>query len=287
MKQNKHQAFSLIELSIVIVIIGVIVAAVTQSSKLVKKFRFQTAQSLTRSSAVSGIKDLALWYETSLTESFTSAEASDGTAITTWYDTNSQSPVKNNATSGTAPAQPLYEDNRINGLPTVAFDGTDDYMDFNGNLVVGTNYTVFIVGQRTSNAQNYFIGGSGTGGEGTNLAIGWNDNTSIWMYNGAATPSAASYTSAAYSTANPVIITALFNQSSGKKLWYNGGVTPDATSSSNTVLSSYAAPKIGKFNTTFSRVEIAEIIIFQRDLTTEERQAVESYLGKKYNIQIS
>jgi len=285
MKQNKHQAFSLIELSIVIVIIGVIVAAVTQSSKLVKKFRFQTAQSLTRSSAVSGIKDLALWYETSLTESFASAEASDGSTITTWYDTNSQSPVKNNAASGTS--KPTYKDNRINGLPTVAFNGTDNYMDINGNLVVGTNYTVFIVGQRASNAQNYFIGGSGTGAEGTNLAIGWDSNTSILMYNGD-TPSAASYTTSGYATTIPVILTAWFNQVSGKKLWYNGGgAIADGTNSSTAALSAYAGSKIGKFNNTFSSVEIAEIIIFQRDLTTEERQAVESYLGKKYNIQIS
>lgn len=287
MQKNKHQAFSLIELSIVIVIIGVIVAAITQSSKLVKKFRIQTAQTLTKSSPINGIKDLAIWYETSSAESFNSSEASDATAVTAWYDVSTQKPYKTNATSGSGTAKPLYEDNRINGLPAIAFDGSDDAMDFDGSNLLSTNYTVFIVGQRNSSNQNYFIGGTGTSAEGTNLAIGWNSNTAIFMYNGDSTPSAASYTTAGYSTPTPVILTSWFNQSSGKKLWYNGGLTPDATSSSTTPLSSFAGAKIGKFSSTFSQVEIAEIIIFQRDLTNEERQAIEAYLSQKYNIKIS
>ncbi|MFM2200490.1 MAG: hypothetical protein RL769_545, partial [Pseudomonadota bacterium] len=50
MKKNhntnpRHQAFSLIELSIVILIIGILVAGVTQSSRLVNQIRLSTAQS--------------------------------------------------------------------------------------------------------------------------------------------------------------------------------------------------------------------------------------------------
>jgi prepilin-type N-terminal cleavage/methylation domain-containing protein len=287
MQKNKRLAFSLIELSIVIIIIGIIVAAITQSSKLVKKFRIQTAQTLTKSSPVNSINDLAIWYETSSVESFISSEASDATAVTVWYDVSTQKPNKSNATSGTGTAQPLYKDNRINGLPTIAFDGSDDAMDFDGGTLLGTNYTVFIVGQRNSSNQNYFIGGTSTSAEGTNLAIGWNSNTAVFMYNGASTPSAASYTTASYSTPIPVILTAWFNQASGKKLWYNGGIIPDATSSSATPITSFAGAKIGKFSSTFSQVEIAEIIIFQRDLTNEERQAIEAYLSQKYKIAIS
>jgi hypothetical protein len=32
---------------------------------------------------------------------------------------------------------------------------------------------------------------------------------------------------------------------------------------------------------------IAEIIIFNRALTTEERRSIESYLGKKYNLTLN
>ncbi|MFM2200772.1 MAG: hypothetical protein RL769_827, partial [Pseudomonadota bacterium] len=64
------KAFSLIELSIVILIIGILVAGVTQSSRLVKRIRLLTAQNITNSSPVPTIKDLALWYESTLERSF-------------------------------------------------------------------------------------------------------------------------------------------------------------------------------------------------------------------------
>ena len=66
---SRLKAFSLIELSIVILIIGILVAGVTSSSRLITRMKVVTAQNLTRNSPVSSIKDLAMWYETSLDES--------------------------------------------------------------------------------------------------------------------------------------------------------------------------------------------------------------------------
>ncbi|MFM7621060.1 MAG: prepilin-type N-terminal cleavage/methylation domain-containing protein, partial [Alphaproteobacteria bacterium] len=48
--QNLNKAFSLIELSIVILIIGILVAGVTQSSRLVNQFRLTSARNITLSS---------------------------------------------------------------------------------------------------------------------------------------------------------------------------------------------------------------------------------------------
>jgi len=81
--QSNKKDFSLIELSIVILIIGILVAGVTSSSRLIKRIKIATAQNITQSSPVSSIKDLAVWYETSLDKSFIDAEESDGTPITT------------------------------------------------------------------------------------------------------------------------------------------------------------------------------------------------------------
>lgn len=55
-KSNK--AFSLIELSIVILIIGILVAGVTQSSRLINQIKLSLAQSITRSSDVNSIDNL-------------------------------------------------------------------------------------------------------------------------------------------------------------------------------------------------------------------------------------
>ena len=65
-KFSLKKAFSLIELSIVILIIGILVAGVTQSSRLVSRMKQISVRSMTLNSPISSIKDLYAWYETSL-----------------------------------------------------------------------------------------------------------------------------------------------------------------------------------------------------------------------------
>ena len=89
MKINK-KAFSLIELSIVILIIGILVAGVTQSSRLISRMKQISVRSLTLNSPISSIKDLYAWYETSLESSFNEAETADGSTINNLYDLNPQ-----------------------------------------------------------------------------------------------------------------------------------------------------------------------------------------------------
>lgn len=50
MKNKFNKAFSLIELSIVILIIGILVAGVTSSSRLINQMRLTSARTLTQSS---------------------------------------------------------------------------------------------------------------------------------------------------------------------------------------------------------------------------------------------
>ena len=69
-KSRPRSAFSLIEISIVILIIGILIAGVIQGGKLLQKFRLQTARSLTNSSVVSEITGLVAWYESTVAESF-------------------------------------------------------------------------------------------------------------------------------------------------------------------------------------------------------------------------
>jgi len=86
--KNFCKAFSLIELSIVILIIGILVAGVTQSSRLLKQFRLITARNITTSSPVSTIKDLVFWIEPTLETSFDPNEAQQDYQLTRWNDIN-------------------------------------------------------------------------------------------------------------------------------------------------------------------------------------------------------
>jgi len=59
MNSKIKTAFSLIELSIVILIIGILVAGVTQSSRLVRAIKLQTARSITNSSSITAQNTIA------------------------------------------------------------------------------------------------------------------------------------------------------------------------------------------------------------------------------------
>ncbi len=169
---KNHRAFSLIELSVVILIIGILIAGVTQGSKLIGNFRLQTAQTLTQNSPVSGIPSLILWFETSMETSFDDAEQENNSPVSTWYDINMQSSSKTNATQATLANRPLFIKNVFNGIPAIRFDGVSDYMSFNGAILAKTSYTIFMVEQRRSTASSqYFIGGNGTNN--ANLILGY------------------------------------------------------------------------------------------------------------------
>ncbi len=285
----KRCAFSLIELSIAILIIGILVAGVTQSTNLIKSFRLQTAQNLTQSSPVHSISNLVLWYETSLENSFDIAEQENNSSVTNWYDINSQLSVKNNATQATAASKPLLIKNIFNNaLSGIRFDGSNDSMSFNGAILVGTSYTIFVVEQRrTSAIEKYFIGGSGMNN--ANLILGYRSNTVMTQ---AHYLNDLDVTISGLTTPTPAINTFWFSGSvgGGKKYWRNGGLNPLASgtgSTHETPLTSYAGAGISGYSGSLYNGDIGEIIIFNRALKNEERQMIEVYLGKKFNIKLN
>ena len=85
-KNYKNQAFSLIELSIVILIIGILVAGVTQSSRLIRQMQLSSARALTLSSPVLSIPNLVSWYEPTQEKSFDEVETSENSLVSKWYD---------------------------------------------------------------------------------------------------------------------------------------------------------------------------------------------------------
>ncbi len=147
MKNKVNQrAFSLVELSIVILIIGVLVAAVGQGMELLQESRINAARVLTKGSRVSAVNGLVFWLEPSLEESFNANEIFNEAVISQWNDTNPQSAMKLHARAGqkTNPAEityniaaggtsantkgPVYIEKGINNLPTLRFtNSATDY----------------------------------------------------------------------------------------------------------------------------------------------------------------
>jgi hypothetical protein len=253
---------------------------------MIKKSHLAAAQSLTTTSVVNSMSGLVAWYETSLENSFIESEMNDGGSISTWYDRNSQAVNKNNATQATNTNQPKFYINIFEGgIPAIRFDGTNDFMTFDGSALANSSYTIFVIEQRRANSSsNYFLGGT-TSSSNANLHLGYRDNTTLAQ---------AHYSNdmdvivSGYSSPIPKMHTFQFDTTNGKRYWLNGGSNADSTSAGQTTaLTAYVGSAIGRYASNYFNGDIAEIIIFKRLLRSDERRSIEDYLSKKFNIPIS
>ncbi len=135
-QKTLNKAFSLIELSIVILIIGILVAGVTKGGDLYSQIKLTAARSVTNSSSINTIPDLRIWLETTKEESLTTNDGNQpnqGSFISSWNDIKLSRPNdKINVTQATSSNQPIYVKNGIGGLPSLQFDGINDVLE---NLV--------------------------------------------------------------------------------------------------------------------------------------------------------
>jgi prepilin-type N-terminal cleavage/methylation domain-containing protein len=290
------RAFSLIELSIVILIIGVLIAGVVEGIGLLQYSRLSSARALTKSSPVNSIQGLILWLEPTSEASFSSAEAVNAARISSWNDISPQETKKNNATqTGASSLKPTYVEKGINNLPVLRFDGTNDYLDFDGTSLANSNYTIFVVEKNdVKGAYNLFIGCVGVDGPSDArrcLHLGQRDNNVITQDHYYDPASQLDYSPPQGLTNAPTIHSFWLSTSpsnGGKKYWNNGGVTPDKSEpTQNLPLLSNNNARIANMTTGHYKGDIAEIIMFNRALLNEDRQSVESYLSKKWGIKIS
>ncbi len=277
----------MVELSIVILIITILIAGVTQGSRLVKKSRLSEAQTLTTQSSVNDYPDLVLWYETSLQSSIADQESNDGNNVSTWYDNSPQAITKNHATQSNIANQPKFYSDIFNGaIPALRFDGSQ-FLNFDGSILANNSYTVFVVEQRRSanSTISPFIGGSDTSTTNGNLTLGYRNNTTMTQ---AQSSNDMDFATPAYTSPITKIHSFYLNTTDGKKYWLNGGDNPDAANAGQTAsLVSYNGAAVGRYSANYFNGDLGEIIIFKRALRSEERKTIEDYLSKKYNIKIN
>jgi prepilin-type N-terminal cleavage/methylation domain-containing protein len=293
----RENAFSLIELSIVILIIGILVAGVTQGSRLVYEMKLTSAKTQTQSAPVASIKDLTLWLDsvsdnaiTSVTNEF-NPENND--PISSWNDINPNVITKINATQSSATLRPLYSTNAMNGLPAIKFDGSDD--NFSVENICTQNFTVFAV-TKTSvpgiDSEGY-LGQIILWGDriinsfdGVPLSIG---GGFAKTFNG--NPDSTLTGTISVSDNKPHLLVATRNMSNGARAIYVDGTSDgaDLGGAAGLVLNDAQTLLIGgnTIDSVYLDGYISEIIVFDRVLKTEERKSVENYLGKKWGIKIN
>jgi len=313
MRQKKLSAFSLMELSIVILIVGIIITGIVQSSRLFREFKLINAQNLTKSSPVLGIKGLSLWFDAVsdkvLTNTSGSTNISDGDFIKSWVEINPQMSPPLNFKTSTANSYPIYKQDGLNGLPTLSFDGVDDFLEVTSdqrinNLNSFTIFAVISVGSNANSATNnqgiitklngISTNGTSIGNPPYGLFVTTTGYLSIGIV-GEDSVGIAIASSIVGITMPTALITDFshdaknYAQSSAFKLYLNG-VAKVSRSGLSSIADLNTSLKIGQQKngapTRFATCYISEIIIFDRVLLNEERRSVQEYLSKKWNIKI-
>jgi len=132
-KNKNHTAFSLIEISMVILVIGILIAGISNGVDLYDDYRLKVAQNLTKNSRVSRIPDLELWFETTSENSLATGTSTftdkpnpaDLDSIGRWNNINPNilPSARNHAIQATSTNnQPQYIRKGMNGLPALKLD---------------------------------------------------------------------------------------------------------------------------------------------------------------------
>jgi prepilin-type N-terminal cleavage/methylation domain-containing protein len=290
--KNHKLAFSLIELSVVILIIGILIIGVSKGSAILTKSKLQTAQSLTNNSPVASTSGLSLWLETTLDKSFPEGEALNSTAISTWNDINPRTSSTKNAIAGTSPN---YLEDGINGLPVLTFDQTaSEFMTLptaSSLGIVGSAYEIFIVYQSTvgSGTAQYVITGSEVGEYELELN-GASTTGKIRFLSGDGLPNRTILEEVSPSPLSAHMISMRVDSAAAAiaTLRIDGSAdnvtiieAVDATSSATGALRIGGRDGFGPYDG-----HIGEIIIFNKALSTSERTDIEEYLSSKWGITI-
>jgi hypothetical protein len=216
-------------------------------------------------------------------------DVADGEPVAKWDDTSANMLFSAQAE---AAKRPVWIRNAIGGKPAVRFDGEDDSLmvDYcRGLLYSYYNSTLFAV-VRTDKGGSIISHGH------TNMAVSaHNDGTLLYASAYAEFPSGEHQWPAVQSTktsavplgaANVLTMRRTSPDSSGTALFINGLRDDNGTAIGyhpmNSANGFIGAGYTGKRN--FWQGDIAEIILYGRDLSDEELNSVESYLEAKYRI---
>ena len=307
------KAFSLIEISVVIIIIGILIAGISNGIDLYQDYRLTSARNLTKNSVISRIPDLKLWLETTSEKAFkvgTTANISDYKNIAlpndqqdigVWQeDVATKYPQE--IASQLNDFKPSYVKNGIGGLPSLYFDGKSnlggDFMSFDGSLlsVWEDGYTVFLVEKRASLGNpsftpeysilyQYILTSS------ANL-IGYVDSSWVRIM----APVGQYIKGNVNNKLNENRIHCYYHNnkilSSLSKIFINKKAI--SLSSSDSALSrsigSIASGQIARFSPGWTLSDysglISEIIIFGRPLSDKELENIHLYLSNKYKIKL-
>ena len=302
MQKYHRSAFSLIELSIVLIVIGFLVSGVIAGKKLIDSAQLASARSATKSSPVPQIEDLELWLDATNEDGVIYDSANN--KVSQWSDINPQKDKKNHAIAF-ATKEPTYNKNGANNLPTIYFDGDNGLTTQKDKSTrIHSNFTVFVVfkaeaaiGTLVTENNSGVYGGANSEQKylffppiitdvnyaGVGLSAGTN-GIAVFEHDGNYLPGLAVHSG---SEASKLNVTLLEYINKTPYLYVNNSQIDTDDSHLTSPKIPFMSYMIGLSNSnsygTFTG-NISEIIIYSRNLSNNEKEAINDYLMSKWRI---
>lgn len=232
------------------------------------------------------ISDLKIWLDAN------DITQVDNTAVSSWLDKSGNTHHASNALTA---SQPLYRTNQANSKPSVVFDGVDDVLTFSGTAL---NIARNISGVSIFTVARHNVYGAGTSGEliyfstsSTNPRVSFQGlpNASLGIKaqrldtDAGSTLSAVGMQAGSYQVQSCVI-----DYLTGKAdIYVNNQLIGSSTTFTTTGTTSNTASltaNLGRKDTgsNFLNGGIAELLVYNKVLNTNEKTFIENYLKNKY-----
>jgi len=289
-----NSAFSLVEISVVILIIGILVAGIYQASDLISSARLSSAKSLTNTAIINRIPNLVFWVETtedsnlksSLVTNINSApfgQIANNARISTWRDRNPQNLNKISTFASSDNRRPTYITNGINSLPALYFDASLTQTLYSPTMPLqasDADYTLIAVFERDPCSGYCYVVAQTSGATGSMAAISANAGGTFGFV------TINNDLSSGITIRNKRQYIGIITVGESNVAFYlNSKVPVIRTKQAGLNLGSGSfsiASRSNGLNNFWGL--ISEIIIFDRDLKDSEVQDAISYLAKKYSI---
>lgn len=320
MLNKKNSAFSLVEISVVIIILMIMIAGLIQSSRLIGASRLSSARNLTSSSAMPWINYIVAWHDTTAADAFIEDENNNGKKISLWSGAEIRYNDRVNLSQDDDDKKPILTMNALYGLPALRFDGVNDYL-ISKNLEQdvlsyrgGSIFVVFEPREVVSNKKNTIFHNQSDCGLEFDVGHTFASKGDFGVSSGSGNCGSITATTTSFDFAllNERIIASLIiyqsptaSGSTGNvKIFRNG--FPKTVSATNNGYNSatinstslysnglhnfiYGARKANASANpdSFFNGLIGEVIIFNRSLNNDDRRDIERYLGKKWGIKVN
>lgn len=290
---NKKTGFTFSEIAIVMILIGILIAAIANRYYIIGIANLSKIRSISASSPVNEIEGNTIWIDIANKKAFTSYP-SNKEAVSSLLDVSVNLPTNIQFLQNNINFQPKFLFDTNDGLPFLSFNQAT--MSTSGAIeatkIFGLNeVTVFVV-------QRYVSGGGSTVAEGTIFEY---QNSSggdftiapraydqkLYFYYGSSSGAGVASNNIPSSIDNKwqiISISKVSGASSLTKTRINGqDISSQTINSSAFVLGGSGNIILSKSTV---NTDFRELIIFKRQLSDEEIMDVERYLSKKWSIAI-